>query len=58
MSESFTSFAILFALKGIVLARLNLKKSQEAAAKAGLIANVFGFLLNIASFVMFLVYFG
>ncbi|WP_269851013.1 hypothetical protein [Methanosarcina horonobensis] len=33
------------------------KKSPDATAKVGLTASVFGFLLNIASFVMFLVYF-
>lgn len=53
----FTSFAIPFALAGIVLARSRLKKSQDATAKAGLTASVFGFLLNIASFVLFLVFF-
>lgn len=53
-----TSFAVPFALAGIVLARSRLKESNDATAKAGLTASVFGFLLNIASFVMFLVYFG
>src|SRR5512133_3843027 len=53
----FTSFAIPFALAGIILARSRLKKSPDTTAKAGLTASVFGFLLNIASFVMFLVYF-
>lgn len=53
-----TSFAVPFALAGIVLARSRLKEGNDATAKAGLTASVFGFLLNIASFVMFLVYFG
>ncbi|KKG09978.1 hypothetical protein [Methanosarcina sp. 2.H.A.1B.4] len=53
----FTSFAIPFALAGIVLARSRLKKGQDSTAKIGLIASVFGFLLNIASFIMFLVLF-
>lgn len=52
-----TTFAIPFALAGIILARSRLKEGLDAIAKAGLIASVFGFLLNIASFVMFLVYF-
>lgn len=52
------SFAIPFALAGIVLARSSLKKSQNSTAKAGLTASVFGFLLNIASFFMFLIYLG
>jgi len=54
----FTSFAIPFAFAGIVLARARLRKGQDATAKAGLTASVFGFLLNIASFIMFLVFFG
>lgn len=53
----FTSLAIPFALAGILLARSCLKKNQDATAKAGLTASVFGFLLNIVSFVMFLFYF-
>ncbi|WP_048171673.1 hypothetical protein [Methanosarcina siciliae] len=53
----FTSFAIPFALAGIVLARSRLKKSPDSTAKAGLTASVFGFLLNLASFVLFLVFF-
>ncbi|WP_410509759.1 hypothetical protein RSJ42_05945 [Methanosarcina hadiensis] len=52
-----TSFAIPFALAGIVLARSRLKKRQDITAQAGLTASVFGFLLNIASFIMFLVNF-
>ncbi|MGE4495168.1 hypothetical protein [Methanosarcina mazei] len=52
-----TSFAIPFALAGIVLARSRLKESRDSTAQAGLTASVFGFLLNIASFIMFLAYF-
>ena len=49
-----TSFAIPFALAGIILARSRLKQDQDATAKAGLIVSVFGFLLNIAAFIVFL----
>ena len=49
-----TSFAIPFALAGIVLARSRLKQVQDATAKAGLTVSVFGFLLNIAAFIVFL----
>ena len=52
-----TSLSIPFALAGIVLARSRLRESQDATAKAGLTVSVFGFLLNIASFIMFLIYF-
>jgi len=36
-----TSFAVPFALAGIVLARSRLKESNDATAKAGLTASVF-----------------
>ncbi|KKG14695.1 hypothetical protein EO98_13185 [Methanosarcina sp. 2.H.T.1A.6] len=49
-----TSFAIPFALAGIILARSRLKQVQDTTAKAGLIVSVFGFLLNIAAFIMFI----
>lgn len=49
-----TSFAIPFALAGIVLARSRLKQGQDATAKAGLTVSVFGFLLNIAAFIVFI----
>ena len=52
-----TSFAIPFALIGIILARARLKKGHDDAARAGLIASVFGFLMNLASFVFFLMFF-
>ncbi|WP_255336495.1 hypothetical protein [Methanosarcina sp. KYL-1] len=52
-----TSFAIPFALIGIVLARSRLKKGPDPVAQAGLTASVFGFILNIAAFVMFLIFF-
>jgi len=53
-----TSFAIPFAFAGIILARSRLKQVQDATAKAGLIVSVFGFLLNIAAFIVFIFLFG
>ncbi len=52
-----TSFAIPFAFIGIVLARARLKKGPDSVARAGLITSVFGFLLNLASFALFLLLF-
>ncbi|AKB18072.1 MULTISPECIES: hypothetical protein [unclassified Methanosarcina] len=49
-----TSFAIPFALAGIILARSCLKQGQDATAKAGLTVSVFGFLLNIVAFIVFI----
>ncbi len=52
-----TSFAIPFALIGIVLARARLKKGHDDVARVGLIASVFGFLMNLVSFLLFLLFF-
>jgi len=52
-----TSFAIPFAFIGIVLARGRLKKGHGDVARAGLIASVLGFLMNLASFALFLLFF-
>lgn len=52
-----TSFAIPFSILGIILARSRLKESEDAIAKAGLTASVFGFLLNIATLIFFLIFF-
>lgn len=52
-----TSFSIPFSILGITLARSRLKEDQDATAKAGLTASVFGFLLNIAALIVFLIFF-
>jgi hypothetical protein len=52
-----TSFSIPFSIFGIILARSRLKESQDANARAGLTVSVFGFLLNIAALIVFLIFF-
>ncbi|MGB9131512.1 MAG: hypothetical protein WCB90_02720 [Methanosarcina sp.] len=52
-----TSFSIPFSILGIILARSRLKEVQDATAKVGLTAGVFGFLLNIAALIVFFIFF-
>lgn len=52
-----TFYAIPFSVFGIFLARSCLKEAQDRIASAGLVTSVFGFLLNIATFIAFLILF-